>query len=266
MTTLLMTEQWSLTSCHLFYHLLPRQKNQESGTRDECLSCVIQSKYEVGLLKPYDDCLSTIKAANSATVAVAQSLCDIDLVFMEEAFERVRYMKETASFNSWVSMDKNKGDDIMCYDEYNRTGMKGTLSCIMTNTSTANTNVVHRHLTSHQVMDTFKCLSIQAPKHRPQPLPNPNLHTSSPSSPFTVSLPRLVASPSRVVDISIYYLSSTISESKWDQMLSIVTASTTCHVPTIGLDTINPLDMTSQHNSSIEAWLCTTKGLVFALT
>ncbi|KAG1848124.1 hypothetical protein F4604DRAFT_1935549 [Suillus subluteus] len=126
--------------------------------------------------------------------------------------------------------DENEGDGIIRYDESYRTGMKGTLSCIMTNTPTANANVVHRHLTSRQVMDAFEGLSIQATKHRPQPLPNPNLHTSTPSSPFTVSLPRLVASPLRVVDISVYYLLSTISESGWDQMLSIASASAPTHI------------------------------------
>lgn len=79
-------------------------------------------------------------------------------------------------------------------------------------------------------MDAFEGLSIQATKHRPQPLPNPNPHTSTPSSPFTVLLPRLVASPSRVVDISVYYLLSMISESGRDQMLSITSASAPTHI------------------------------------
>ncbi|KAF8119635.1 hypothetical protein EV363DRAFT_1381397 [Boletus edulis] len=99
--------------------------DQESGSRDERLNHVIRSKYEAGLLKPYDyvkgyarlsrwmdrnvslqskqqilQPLSVlrpkckrfeIKVAVSHVVvqAVAQTLRDIDLVFIEEAFERL---------------------------------------------------------------------------------------------------------------------------------------------------------------------------------
>lgn len=85
--------------------------DQESGTRDERLNRVIQSKYEAGLLKPYDyvkgyarlsrwmdrnvskqskqQILQPLSVLRPKFRAVAQSLRDIDLVFIEEAFERL---------------------------------------------------------------------------------------------------------------------------------------------------------------------------------
>ncbi|KAG1891664.1 uncharacterized protein F5891DRAFT_1211127, partial [Suillus fuscotomentosus] len=85
--------------------------DQESGTRDERLSRVIQSKYEAGLLKPYDhvkgyarlsrwmnrnvsrqskrQILQPLSVLRPTFRAVAQSLRDIDLIFIEEAFERL---------------------------------------------------------------------------------------------------------------------------------------------------------------------------------
>ncbi|KAG2040584.1 hypothetical protein BDR03DRAFT_949263 [Suillus americanus] len=85
--------------------------DQESGTRDERLSRVIRSKYEAGLLKPYDyvkgyarlsrwmdrnvsrqskqQILQPLSVLRPKFRAVAQSLRDIDLVFIEEAFERL---------------------------------------------------------------------------------------------------------------------------------------------------------------------------------
>ncbi|KAG1761164.1 hypothetical protein EDD22DRAFT_986588 [Suillus occidentalis] len=86
-------------------------KNQESGTRDERLSRVIRSKHEAGLLKPYDyvkgyaqlsrwmdrnvsrqlkqQILQPLSVLRPKFRAVAQSLRDIDFVFIEEAFERL---------------------------------------------------------------------------------------------------------------------------------------------------------------------------------
>ncbi|KAI5993059.1 hypothetical protein F5J12DRAFT_432588 [Pisolithus orientalis] len=85
--------------------------DQEPGTRDERLNRVIQSKYEAGLLKPYDyvkgyarlsvwmdrnvskqskqQILQPLSILRPKFRAVAQSLRDIDLVFIEEAFERL---------------------------------------------------------------------------------------------------------------------------------------------------------------------------------
>ncbi|OJA15194.1 hypothetical protein AZE42_11139 [Rhizopogon vesiculosus] len=85
--------------------------DQESGTRDERLNRVIRSKYEAGLLKPYDyvkgyarlsrwmdrnvsrqskqQILQPLSVLRPKFRAVAQSLRDIDLVFIEEAFERL---------------------------------------------------------------------------------------------------------------------------------------------------------------------------------
>lgn len=85
--------------------------DQEPGTRDERLNRVIQSKYEAGLLKPYDyvkgyarlsrwmdrnvskqskqQILQPLSVLRPKFRAVAQSLRDIDLVFIEEAFERL---------------------------------------------------------------------------------------------------------------------------------------------------------------------------------
>ncbi|KAF7307506.1 hypothetical protein MIND_00545100 [Mycena indigotica] len=85
--------------------------DQESGSRDERLSRVIRSKYEAGLLKPYNyvkgyarlsrwmdrnvsqeskqQILQPLSVLRPKFRAVAQSLRDIDLVFIEEAFERM---------------------------------------------------------------------------------------------------------------------------------------------------------------------------------
>ncbi|KIJ07186.1 hypothetical protein PAXINDRAFT_140170, partial [Paxillus involutus ATCC 200175] len=82
--------------------------DQESGSRDERLNRVIRSKYEAGLLKPYDyvkgyarlsrwmdrnvsrqskqQILQPLSVLRPKFRAVAQSLRDIDLVFIEEAF------------------------------------------------------------------------------------------------------------------------------------------------------------------------------------
>lgn len=81
------------------------------GSRDERLKRVIRTKYEAGLLKPYNfvkgysrllrwlDCnvsqeskqqiLQPLSVLRPKFRAVAQSLRDIDLVFIEEAFERL---------------------------------------------------------------------------------------------------------------------------------------------------------------------------------
>ncbi|KAK0502972.1 hypothetical protein EDD18DRAFT_1345813 [Armillaria luteobubalina] len=83
----------------------------ESGSRDERLNRVIRSKYEAGLLKPYNyvkgyarlsrwmdrnvsqeskqQILQPLSVLRPKFRAVAQSLRDIDLVFIEEAFERL---------------------------------------------------------------------------------------------------------------------------------------------------------------------------------
>ncbi|KAJ7492043.1 hypothetical protein FB451DRAFT_514997 [Mycena latifolia] len=85
--------------------------DQESGSRDERLNRVIRSKYEAGLLKPYNyvkgyarlsrwmdrnvsqeskqQILQPLSVLRPKFRAVAQSLRDIDLVFIEEAFERL---------------------------------------------------------------------------------------------------------------------------------------------------------------------------------
>ncbi|KAF7337769.1 hypothetical protein MSAN_02250700 [Mycena sanguinolenta] len=84
---------------------------RESGSRDERLNRVIRSKYEAGLLKPYNyvkgyarlsrwmdrnvsqeskqQILQPLSVLRPKFRAVAQSLRDIDLVFIEEAFERM---------------------------------------------------------------------------------------------------------------------------------------------------------------------------------
>lgn len=94
------TEQFLLTAA-----------DQESGTRDERLAKVIHSKYEAGLLKPYNyvkgyarlsrwmdrnvsqeskqQILGPLSVLRPKFRAIAQSLTDIDLVFIEEAFERL---------------------------------------------------------------------------------------------------------------------------------------------------------------------------------
>ncbi|KAF9484235.1 hypothetical protein BDN70DRAFT_872724 [Pholiota conissans] len=85
--------------------------DQESGSRDERLNQVIRSKYEAGLLKPYNyvkgyarlsrwmdrnvsqeskqQILQPLSVLRPKFRAVAQSLRDLDLVFIEEAFERM---------------------------------------------------------------------------------------------------------------------------------------------------------------------------------
>lgn len=85
--------------------------DQEPGSRDERLTRVIRSKYEAGLLKPYNyvkgysrlsrwmdsnvsqeskqQILQPLSVLRPKFRAVAQSLRDIDLVFIEEAFERM---------------------------------------------------------------------------------------------------------------------------------------------------------------------------------
>ncbi|KAG8963052.1 hypothetical protein FRC03_003487 [Tulasnella sp. 419] len=85
--------------------------DQETGTRDERLASVIHAKYEAGMLKPYDyvrgyarlsrwmerNCsaesrqaiLQPISVLRPRFRAIAQGLKDIDLVFIEEAFERL---------------------------------------------------------------------------------------------------------------------------------------------------------------------------------
>uniref|UniRef100_A0A8H7XTR1 Zn(2)-C6 fungal-type domain-containing protein n=1 Tax=Psilocybe cubensis TaxID=181762 RepID=A0A8H7XTR1_PSICU len=85
--------------------------DQESGSRDERLNRVIRSKYEAGLLKPYNyvkgyarlsrwmdrnvsqeskqQILQPLSVLRPKFRAVAQSLRDLDLVFIEEAFERM---------------------------------------------------------------------------------------------------------------------------------------------------------------------------------
>ncbi|EEB96372.1 hypothetical protein MPER_04505, partial [Moniliophthora perniciosa FA553] len=85
--------------------------DQEDGSRDERLTRVISAKYEAGLLKPYNyvkgyarlsrwmdrnvsqeskqQILQPLSVLRPKFRAVAQSLRDIDLVFIEEAFERL---------------------------------------------------------------------------------------------------------------------------------------------------------------------------------
>ncbi|KAG5723975.1 Regulator of drug sensitivity 2 [Termitomyces sp. T112] len=85
--------------------------DQASGSRNERLNRVIRSKYEAGLLKPYNyvkgyarlsrwmdrnvspeskqQILQPLSVLRPKFRAVAQSLRDIDLVFIEEAFERL---------------------------------------------------------------------------------------------------------------------------------------------------------------------------------
>ncbi|ESK92660.1 putative fungal zinc cluster transcription factor [Moniliophthora roreri MCA 2997] len=85
--------------------------DQEDGSRDERLSRVIRAKYEAGMLKPYNyvkgyarlsrwmdrnvsqeskqQILQPLSVLRPKFRAVAQSLRDIDLVFIEEAFERL---------------------------------------------------------------------------------------------------------------------------------------------------------------------------------
>ncbi|KAF8310413.1 hypothetical protein DL93DRAFT_2062069, partial [Clavulina sp. PMI_390] len=85
--------------------------DQEDGTRDERLARVIHAKYEAGLLRPFNyvngyarlgrwmernvspqskqQILQPLTIVRPKFRAIAQSLTDIDLVFIEEAFERL---------------------------------------------------------------------------------------------------------------------------------------------------------------------------------
>lgn len=85
--------------------------DQESGTRDERLKSVIRAKYEAALLKPYNyvkgyarlsrwmernvspesrqAILQPISVLRPKFRGIAQNLKDIDLVYVEEAFERL---------------------------------------------------------------------------------------------------------------------------------------------------------------------------------
>lgn len=85
--------------------------DQEPGPRNERLNRVIHSKYEAGLLKPYNyvkgyarlsrwmdrnvsqeskqQILQPLSVLRPKFRAIAQSLNDMDLVFIEEAFERM---------------------------------------------------------------------------------------------------------------------------------------------------------------------------------
>ncbi|KAI0265273.1 hypothetical protein BC834DRAFT_825150 [Gloeopeniophorella convolvens] len=95
-----MTEKFLLTAA-----------DPEPGTRDERLRRVIRTKYEAGLLKPYNyvkgyarlsrwmdrnvsqdskqQILQPLSVLRPKFRAIAQSLRDLDLVFIEEAFERL---------------------------------------------------------------------------------------------------------------------------------------------------------------------------------
>ena len=85
--------------------------DQKDGTRDERLGRVIQAKYDAGLLRPYNHVngyarlnrwmeqnasqasrrriLKPLSIFRPAFRAVAQSLTNVDLIFIEEAFERL---------------------------------------------------------------------------------------------------------------------------------------------------------------------------------
>ncbi|KLO18902.1 hypothetical protein SCHPADRAFT_819049 [Schizopora paradoxa] len=85
--------------------------DQEAGSRDERLNRVIQAKYEAGLLKPYDyvkgyarlsrwmdrnvsqdskqQILQPLSLLRPKFRSIASTLSDLDLVFIEEAFERL---------------------------------------------------------------------------------------------------------------------------------------------------------------------------------
>lgn len=91
--------------------LLTAADQKEDGTRDERLNKVIRAKYEAGLLKPFNfikgyerlniwmdkrwalnSKLRTLKILSEfrpAFRAIASSLTDLDLIFIEEAFERL---------------------------------------------------------------------------------------------------------------------------------------------------------------------------------
>lgn len=100
-----------LPSASLAEKFLLTAADPAPGTRDERLKRVIRTKYEAGLLKPYNyvkgyarlsrwmDCnvsheskqqiLQPLSVLRPKFRAVAQSLRDMDLVFIEEAFERL---------------------------------------------------------------------------------------------------------------------------------------------------------------------------------
>lgn len=85
--------------------------DQRDGSRDERLARVIHAKFEAGLLKPYDyvagyrrlfrwmeshmsqtsrkRTLQTISQFRPSFRAIASSLTDLDLILIEEAFERL---------------------------------------------------------------------------------------------------------------------------------------------------------------------------------
>ncbi|PWN92360.1 hypothetical protein FA10DRAFT_227813 [Acaromyces ingoldii] len=85
--------------------------DQNDGTRDERLGKVIQAKYDAGLLRPYNHVngyarlnrwmeqnasqasrrriLKPLSVFRPAFRAVAQSLTNVDLIYIEEAFERL---------------------------------------------------------------------------------------------------------------------------------------------------------------------------------
>lgn len=85
--------------------------DQQDGSRDERLARVIHAKYEAGLLKPFNyvkgyarlsrwmeknvspesklQILQPLSVLRPKFRSIAQSLTDIDLVFIEEAFERL---------------------------------------------------------------------------------------------------------------------------------------------------------------------------------
>jgi hypothetical protein len=100
-----------LPSASLAEKFLLTAADPAPGTRDERLKRVIQTKYEAGLLKPYNyvkgyarlsrwmDCnvsheskqqiLQPLSVLRPKFRAIAQSLRDMDLVFIEEGFERL---------------------------------------------------------------------------------------------------------------------------------------------------------------------------------
>jgi len=101
----------ALSSASLTEKFLLTAADPAPGTRDERLKRVIRTKYEAGLLKPYNyvkgyarlsrwmDCnvsqeskqqiLQPLSVLRPKFRAIAQSLRDMDLVFIEEAFERL---------------------------------------------------------------------------------------------------------------------------------------------------------------------------------
>jgi len=100
-----------LPSANLTEKFLLTAADPAPGTRDERLKRVIRTKYEAGLLKPYNyvkgysrlsrwmdhnvsqeskqQILQPLSVLRPRFRAIAQSLRDIDLVFIEEAFERL---------------------------------------------------------------------------------------------------------------------------------------------------------------------------------